>query len=464
MEKMFEKPIVNLEATLMNREHKRLGSEEISVYGALGCFEEKTPLDLFLEDEEKLASGEVTVEGLEKKKDRIFNETSGRGHGSVLDQSRFTFVIEDLPRIVTLQLCLPQYLDHLQQSLRRAKADRGFYLPQSIKNSRLFDKTVSILNKTFSLYKEMCDAKIPGEDARFILPLYTKTNIQTTGDARELMHLHYMSRQDHIPSIIKETIEEMINKLKEYSSNLFKERATNYEVLAWYPSSQLFAMSNKTLENLIEKKGRENIALVDNSGIKISEEELDRAVKYRNEEELANLKHIHFTFLAPMSLACFHQATRQRTWDQSIEPIYNAIKRKNIVIPPSIMKNELYKDKYIDHNLRMIDLFNELLKDVPAKEAIGVIPHSQRVYDLIHINGWNAIHSIGKRTCNEAQWEIRNIAKGMATIIKEKSPVLGKYTEPQGIIYGRCPEKNSCGYCEAKMGGTLEELHRTERI
>ena len=452
MEKMFEKPKVSLEAVLMNPNYKRLGPEEISIYGALGCFEEKTPLDLFFEDEKKLANKEITIEGLEKKKDRIFNETSGRGHGSVLDQSRFTFVIEDLPRLVTLQLCLPQYLDHLQQSLRRAKADRGFYLPPSIKDSRLFDKTVNILNKAFSLYEEMCDAGIPGEDARFILPLYTKTNIQTTGDAREFMHLHYMSRQDHIPSIIKETVEEMISKLKEYSPNLFKERETNYEALAWYPSSQLFAMSNKTLEKLIEEKRRKNVALIDNSGIDISEEGLEKAIKYRDEAELANLKHIHFTFLAPMSLACFHQATRQRTWDQSIEPVYNAIKRENIAIPPSIMKNESYKDKYIDHSLRMIDLFNGLLKDVPAKEAVGVIPHSQKVYDLIHINGWNAIHSIGKRTCNEAQWEIRNIAKGMATILKEKDPILGKYTEPHGIVYGRCPEKNSCGYCEAKLG------------
>lgn len=47
----------------------------------------------------------------------------------------------------------------------------------------------------------------------------------------------------------------------------------------------------------------------------------------------------------------------------------------------------------------------------------------------------------------EAQWEIREIAKNIAKIIREDNPELGKYAVPQGINYGKCPERKSCGLC-----------------
>jgi thymidylate synthase ThyX len=68
----------------------------------------------------------------------------------------------------------------------------------------------------------------------------------------------------------------------------------------------------------------------------------------------------------------------------------------------------------------------------------------------MHINGWNAIQSIGKRTCKTAQWEIRRIAKEMARQIGEVAPEIGRFSKPQGILYGHCPERENCGYCEKK--------------
>ena len=97
----------------------------------------------------------------------------------------------------------------------------------------------------------------------------------------------------------------------------------------------------------------------------------------------------------------------------------------------------------------MFDLYHRLITEgVPQQEAIGVIPHSLLIYDLIHVNGWNAIHSIGKRTCTEAQWEIRDVANAMAKILRKMNKVWERFVQPQGVVYGRCPERKSCGYCE----------------
>ena len=178
----------------------------------------------------------------------------------------------------------------------------------------------------------------------------------------------------------------------------------------------------------------------------MSADAVHRAVMERDEAELANMKHYHFSFLAPMSIASFHQATRQRTWDQSIQTIGDALRRGEYIIPPSIKKTEFegaYK-KLNEKALRTAKAFNF------DPEYIGIIPHSLKVYDLIHVNGWNAVHSIGKRTCTEAQWEIRNVAKQMANYINRVSPEIGRYSVPQGKIYGKCPERKSCGLCDKK--------------
>jgi thymidylate synthase (FAD) len=456
LDNILREPSVRILAAVQGVAHENLDNDTLPVYSARACFEEETALGLLVTERRRLDlpegdSRKLTREKVEKGLEGTFRETSGRGHGAVLDQSSFAFQIEDAPRIVTLQLCQPQYLMHLQQSLRRAKADRGFYLPESIRASPFLDKVVSALDEAFALYEEMSAAGIPGEDARFVLPLYTKTNIVTTGDARELMHLHHMSRKESMPAIVRHTIDKMIEEASVIAPHLMKERANNYEPLAWLPSSQLFAPSNLTMRAMVQENGKDKARLLNYGGIQISEEGIRRAVDERDEAELANLKHLHFTFLAPMSIACLHQAIRQRTWDQSVETVYDAAARGSFVVPPSVKAREDYRSRYDIMNNKMLGLYHVLVSDgVPQQDAIGIVSHALMVYDLIHVNGWNAIHSIGKRTCTEAQWEIRAIAKEMARNIDKENPALGKYAKPQGITYGRCPEKKSCGLCTKK--------------
>ncbi len=404
--------------------------EDSAACGARGCFSELNSLEIH--------KREIAREDYEQRKEIIFNETSGRGHGAVLDQSEFLFSIDNLTRASTLFLCGPQYASHLQQSLRRATAERGFYIPE-INGAR------DIMEEQFKLYSKIQEAEVPSEDARFILPLYTKTTIQTKLDARELMHLHNMSQKVGVPEEVKNTVEQMIGLSTRIAPRLMKDRKTNYEVLAWLPSSQLFARDNKTIENLIEKysSNHEGAVLISESGIPMSEEQIYDAVMNRNEDEFANMKHYHFTFLAPMSLACFHQATRQRTWDQSVQALFQAIKKGDYIVPPKIQRSK-FEREYKELNNRSIQFVRDNLEN---PKALGIVPHSLVVYDLIHVNGWNAVHSIGKRTCTEAQWEIRGIAQDMARKIEESYPELGKYAVPQGITYGKCPEKNSCGKC-----------------
>lgn len=427
--------------------------QTLSTAGALGCFEEKSSDELMAEL--MALPGEQRL----KREKGVLRNSFGRGHGSVGDQNCFIFSIKNLPRAATLQLCLPEYLAHLQQSLRRTSASRGFYLPEIIKNSCLGEEVEKTLLGVFDLYEKMKEAGIPGEDARFILPLYAKTNIQTAGNARELCHLWQMSHGEGVPAVVRAVMDEIISQAKKKAPYLFEDFGYNYETLAWYPSSQLFALTNETINNLIKlhKDNKEKAILLGwMSPVEVTPEMLRKAIENRDEAELANLKHAHFEFLVPMSLTCFHQATRQRTWNHSLESIYDTVDQalkaedKRMVMPPSV-RNSGFVSAFIELHVRLLNLYKELVEmKIPRAEAIGVLPHSLKIYDWIHVNGWNAIHSIGKRTCQEAQWEIRLIAQKMARDIKRVAPAFEAWAEPQCITYGSCPEVRDCGYYKKK--------------
>ncbi|MEM3408403.1 MAG: FAD-dependent thymidylate synthase [Candidatus Micrarchaeia archaeon] len=437
----FEKPKVKLISYTLRKDFDNFGPDEISAFGALGCFEEKTPTQIY--DDMWLTKSR---EEIDKKVEKVLNASVGRGHGSVADQNAFIFEICNVSRATTLFLCSPSYLSHLQQSLRRANADRGYELPESILNSKMLEISIQVLDSAFKLYEEMIKDGIPMEDARYILPLYTRTNIQTLGDARELTHLHAMSKEENVPSVVKETVQKMIDEARKVAPKLFEERKMNYEKLGWYPAPQIYG-ENKTIQRIIEENKKPEKVTFVNSELQI--EQIMKAIIDRDEAELANLKHSHNGsdingFLTPMSLVTLHQAIRQRTWDHSVESIYDAVEREKIIIPKTI-EDSKWKDKYNMAAMQMFSLYKDIVRyGIGKNDAIGVIPHALMIYDLIHINGWNALNAIGKRTCTEAQWEIREIAEGIALEIGKINPRLFAFLGPQCKLYGICPEKKPC--------------------
>lgn len=456
-----KKPQIKLISYTSRTDFSGCGPDEISAFGALGCFEEKTPTELY--DDMWLTKPK---EEMDKKVEKVLNASVGRGHGSVADQNAFIFEISDVSRATTLFLCSPCYLSHLQQSLRRANADRGYELPETILNSKIKENTILVLDLAFRLYEEMIKDGIPIEDARYILPLYTRTNIQTLGDARELTHLHGMSKGEDVPSVVKQTVQMMVDEAKKIAPKLFEERKMNYEKLGWYPAPQIYS-ENQTIQRIVSENNNPSKVVFVNSELQI--EQIMKAVIDRDEAELANLKHSHNGseingFLAPMSIVTLHQAIRQRTWDHSVESIYDAAERGNVIIPKTI-ENSKWKEKYNFLTMEMFALYKEIVRHgIGRNDAVGVVPHALMIYDLIHINGWNALNAIGKRTCTEAQWEIRELAEGIALEIGKRNPRLFAFLGPQCKLYGICPEKKPCSrFKKSFKESYIEEQRKKEK-
>ena len=418
-------PTVKLVAKIQGGE---LGPKELVVFGAKGTLKKGDPHSLY---EEAKKEGNI-----EKIMDRILDATIGSGHIDVLDQATYTFVFSDIPRLTTLFIVSPPYLSHLQQSMRYVEP-YGIYLPEELKEIREIRKA---LENGLRLYYKFVEEGVPKEDARFITPLYTVTNIQTTGNVRAFTHLLLMSQEDGVPPINKEIIKQAVSLI---DKELIKNREANYKRMRYFPAPNLFSENNH-LQDLINEHGNNIAVLLSHSEpTYINEEKLKYAIKYGDENYLGILKHFTYTFLVKMSIVTYHQAVRQRTWIHHVESIYHALERFEIVIPPSIIRRGLQK-KYKEYIEELYKLYIEYRESIPKNILIGIVSQAHTIYDLIRIDGWNYVGAVPLRRCLRAQWEIRNLMSQISRHISKINPVLGKYSLPTCRTLGICYEKRPC--------------------
>ncbi len=408
---------------------------DLVVYGAYSTLK-KSPSHV-------LKKMDMEAGNVEKRRERLLNITLESGHLSVLDQAVFTVYVSDIPRLSTLFLVQPLYLSHLQQSMRRVEP-YGLTLPESLAKIDWLD---SLLDKSLDLYYEMVGDGIPKEDARYVIPLYTSTNIQTVGNAREYTNLLLLSRQEGVPSITREIVEEIIKELRQVSKGLFEEYGENMNILKYYPPPNMFRLRRLVVDRLAEEGGAPR--LIDYSVVyRPSREEVEEALIGLNTPLLSVLRNNVYHVLTKMSISTLHQFLRQRTLSHIPESIYHALERRDYVTPPTIQRSR-YRERYIEMVGKLHEAYHRLVRmGIPREDAVGVVSHAHAIYDLVKVDGWNIIGAMPTRRCVKAQWEIRRVVGDMVFRIREVDPVLPIYSLPGCIVFGKCPEKYPCEWKE----------------
>lgn len=147
------------------------------------------------------------------------------GHLSTLEHATFTFGIEGISRACSHQLVRHRLASYSQQSQRYVSHAERFaaVVPPSIKakpqlNYR-FDKAMQQLHW---LYKELVEAGIPAEDARFVLPNAAETKLIMTMNIRELLHLFSLRCCKRAQWEIRALANEMLQHCKKTAPALFK--------------------------------------------------------------------------------------------------------------------------------------------------------------------------------------------------------------------------------------------------
>jgi len=135
--------------------------------------------------------------GDEKLRGRLFGELVRQGHGSVLEHPSFTFGIEGISRACSHQLVRHRISAYNQQSQRYVDVGDPEYFvkPESLEGDG--GRFEEVIGETVGYYRDIVEqfkgegktAEQAQEDARYILPNATMTNLIWTTNLRNLLHV-----------------------------------------------------------------------------------------------------------------------------------------------------------------------------------------------------------------------------------------------------------------------------------
>ncbi len=178
----------------------------------------------------RLCYSPLPVTELEHKLDdktvkRLLKTVIQRGHHAVLEHAIFTFGIDGVSRVCTHQLVRHRMASYAQQSQRyvKIKGELDHYTPVLIeKDKEALDVYKDIVGKTKEAYDKLISLGIDKEDARYVLPNATASNIIVTMNVRELFHFLELRMCQRAQDEIRVIAYKMYNILRDVSPVIFE--------------------------------------------------------------------------------------------------------------------------------------------------------------------------------------------------------------------------------------------------
>lgn len=156
--------------------------------------------------------------------DHMISVMEDTGHSSLLEHINFTFIIEGVSRVLSHQLVRHRLTSPHQRSQRYAKKSLAeeVITPPSIQNNpealELFQNAVKVSDEA---YTKMVALGIPKEDARFIFPNATGTQLILTLNGRSLVHLLSLRCCNRAQWEIRNMANLMLQECRKVSPKLF---------------------------------------------------------------------------------------------------------------------------------------------------------------------------------------------------------------------------------------------------
>lgn len=184
------------------------------------------------------------------------------------------------------------------------------------------------------------------------------------------------------------------------------------------------------------------------------------------------IEHVNFTFgVEGVSRTLSHQLVRHRIASYSQQSQrYVKLEQFDYIIPPAIEENKKTKEIFLQAMREDQSHYNEIVEILQSEyykkyiddkisekqarsksekraieDARYLFPNACETKLVFTMNTRSLLNFLRLRTCNRAQWEIREMAILMLKELKKIYPILFKNAGP-GCINGPCPEgKMTCG-------------------
>ena len=402
-----------------------------------------------------------------EKNANLISKVTASGHTSTVEHVFFNLAFNNVS-VVVEQFMIEFRLASFTVKSRRYVdfADSGYYVP-AFPDDALKEAYTAHMDSLFALYATLCDAGVPKEDARFVLPYCFYSNFFCSLGGRELCNVlraMLFGRGSTYPEI-RALGQSLLAQAKEAAPGVFgdfEEKNKHYrdlpdlpafaceesdtpdravELLSFDPNAEL----NVARTALIERYGlptqQINKLLEDKATLKAV---LDAVVKTGRPRALESA---NFTVrFNNVSLSTVTHFVRHRIQSISIPQLTDCV-RENYIIPASVRNDEAMLDAYTDAFTKTAALYHRLQQAGMNEQDLVYVLLSGNVLDLVTTLNARELRLLLKlRTCTRAQWEIRQFATDLLFQLREVCPLLFASYGPSCVCDGKCPEgRMSCG-------------------
>lgn len=379
----------------------------------------------------------------------LISKVLNSGHKTIIEHHNFNIAFNDVSVIVEQFLIEFRLTSFTIKSRRYVDfSDAGYYMPkiENPEDKKEFEKATTDL---FDAYRELIAKGIIKEDARFLLPYNFKSNIICSCNARELLHI--------ICTMIygrgrkyKELVDlgtELKNQFEEIYPNIVEKERFKYEKYEEKDTSidlKPVSFVESEVELITETNDIEGVIreALEFEGL----DKFDLKTLITDGKYSRVLEQINFTFkIKNITLASLTHFTRHRMHSHIIPNLDTIINQNKFKIAPTIKANAecetLYKNA-VNNTSKVIEKLQHL-----GAPTLSYLYASGRTIDVMTtMNARELMWFFKLRTCDRAQWEIREIAIAMLKLLKKKHKDIFEFFGPSCVVDGRCPEgRLTCG-------------------
>lgn len=381
------------------------------------------------------------------------------GHKSVIEHAVFSIAFWDVSAFVEQFLIECRLASFTVKSRRYVDfSSLGYIIPSDLCGESLMHYR-EYMDLLFGGYKVLLEMGIPKEDARFLLPYSFCSNFYCTLNARELANLISSIKYGRGKSIPE--LQNLAQQLIEQISDIFPALLPEFDCesnTTCDNNDTIWFASNKSIEH-IESNEIGSVKLIQapvqpleilkfassashpHSDRKFDIEKIITSARPRE------LEHLTYTFaISNMTLSGITHLVRHRMQSIIIPPI-ECVDHSRCIIPETVQQNPKAKECYV----RILTEANEKLAQIPCDDTLQKYGYyfalSGNVMDVMTtMNARELMLFIRLRSCSRAQWEIRNVATSMLSLLRKNFPALFDHYGPSCVLTGVCPEgRMSCG-------------------
>jgi thymidylate synthase (FAD) len=192
----------------------------------------------------------------EMKPDEYLSKIIKDGHLSIIEHNVYVFYVTGISRACSHQLVRKRIASFSQQSQRYVDADNFVYItPDKIKKSKYNEEYENLIKQSHLLYQKMVQEGIEREDARYILPNATSTQLIISMNAHALIDFFAARICQRSQMEIGELAEKMLEEVRKVAPTIFGKAGAFCDFYGYCPENDKSCGRAPTIEKL---KGEKN--------------------------------------------------------------------------------------------------------------------------------------------------------------------------------------------------------------